>query len=82
MATDGAANPLGGRLQRLRVRHVADTASKRPWTVFEVRDSGYDRRGSLTLIFISDGIMRRVRSYPENWPELSDAELMLISLRS
>jgi hypothetical protein len=49
------------------------------WVVQEIRDWGYDRRASFSLVFTNDTAMRRVRSYPPNWIELSDAELIAIS---
>jgi hypothetical protein len=49
------------------------------WLVQEVRDWGYDRRASLSLVFSSDEAMRRVRVYPPNWIELSDDELIALS---
>jgi hypothetical protein len=47
--------------------------------VQEIRDCGYDRRASFSLVFTSDMVMRRVRNYPPNWIELSDAELIALS---
>ena len=44
------------------------------WTVCEV-EYAFDRRTGRSLVFESDGVVRRVRSYPENWYELSDREL-------
>lgn len=49
------------------------------WRVYELAGNSYDRRASNTLIFESDGVMRRVRSFPENWRELSPAELLTLS---
>jgi hypothetical protein len=50
-----------------------------PWTVYEIRASQYDRRGESSLIFETDGVVRRVRNFPANWRDLSDAELRAIS---
>jgi hypothetical protein len=50
------------------------------WDVREVSLAGYDRRGR-SLLFESTGAIRRVRDYPDNWIELSDAELEEISRR-
>jgi len=47
--------------------------------VQEIRDWGYDRRTSSSLVFTSDDTMRRVRNYPASWIELSDAELIALS---
>jgi hypothetical protein len=47
--------------------------------VQEIRHWGYDRRASSSLVFTGDDAMRRVRNYPANWIELSDAELIALS---
>jgi hypothetical protein len=44
------------------------------WTVCEVAYE-LDRRSGRSLVFESDGAVRRVRSYPDDWHALSDAEL-------
>jgi len=41
--------------------------------------SNYDRRRGRSLIFWSEGAVRRVRSYPADWHELSDRDLALLS---
>ena len=51
------------------------------WDVRETKASEYDRRGGMNLIFESAGAIRRVRDYPDNWYELSEAALAEISLR-
>lgn len=45
------------------------------WSVYE------DQSASVgpSLIFECDKIARRVRDYPENWRDLSDAELVALS---
>ena len=52
------------------------------WTVREVVPD-YDRRGRSTLIFTNEMTltMRRVRDYPSDWRELTDAELQRLSWR-
>ena len=52
------------------------------WRVYELGPASYDRRGSNTLVFESDGVMRRVRSFPANWRTLSIAELLALSWQS
>jgi hypothetical protein len=52
------------------------------WTVYEQAFSDYDRRTGRSLIFESDGAVRRVRNYPENWLTLDADELMLVSWKS
>jgi hypothetical protein len=44
------------------------------WTVCEVAYA-LDRRSGRSLVFESDGAVRRVRSYPEEWHTLSDEQL-------
>ena len=48
------------------------------WRVYE-QASVYDRRGHPDLVFESDDVIRRVREFPANWRDLSDAELLAIS---
>ena len=52
------------------------------WRIYELAPGALDRRGSNTLIFESDGVIRRVRNYPANWRELSHAELLSLSWTS
>lgn len=72
-------------LQSERERRVATGrtvhASDGYWRVYEVESGPYDRRSGPSLIFESDGVLRRVRDYPANWRELPDAELMEVSWR-
>jgi hypothetical protein len=49
------------------------------WLVKEMSFSDYDRRRGQSLIFASDAAVRRVRDYPADWFELSDAELAALS---
>ena len=49
------------------------------WKVKEMPFSSYDRRSGRSLIFWSDGAVRRVRDYPADWHLLSDAELAKLS---
>lgn len=49
------------------------------WRVYELPAASYDRRGSNTLVFESDTVVRRVRSFPETWRELSIPELLRLS---
>lgn len=50
------------------------------WFVFE-HTPEYDRRATPTLVFMSELIVRRVRTFPANWEELSDSELFAVSWR-
>ena len=49
-----------------------------PWLVYELPNP-YDRRHTASLVFESDGTVRRVRNFPENWRELGDDELFALS---
>ncbi len=52
------------------------------WAVYEQVSGDYDRRSGRSLIFNSDFAVRRVRNFPENWIDLSVAELMELSWRA
>lgn len=60
------------------VRVFVDADGTR-WEVHEMPFSHYDRRRGRSLIFWSDGAVRRVRDYPADWHELSDSDLALLS---
>ena len=64
-----------------QVRLFAD-ADGVQWKVKEVQFSEYDRRRGVSLIFWSDGAVRRVRNYPADWYRLSDDELALLSWKA
>ena len=64
---------------RDRVRVIRDD-EYREWTVREVPPTVYDRRHGNSLVFINSDVMRRVRSFPADWYELSDADLYAVSL--
>ena len=63
----GAANALV-----IRIEHEE-------WRVYELPPAAYDRRGCKTLVFESDGVMRRIRSFPANWRELPVDALVALS---
>ena len=64
-----------------RTRSFVDTEGGR-WRVFEQAFSDYDRRNGMSLIFSSDNAVRRVRDYPADWMDLSDAELSRLSWKA
>jgi hypothetical protein len=72
MQRDTVGTRVGSRL-------VVDPVTSLQWIVVEIRDAPYDRRDGRSLVFSTDGVMRRVRNYPPNWFQLSDAELMQLS---
>jgi len=47
------------------------------WQVCEV-EFALDRRAGRSLVFESEGSVRRVRHYPETWYDLPDQELALL----
>jgi hypothetical protein len=49
------------------------------WLVYELPPLAFDRRSTSSLVFESEGTVRRVRNYPPNWRDLSDAELFDVS---
>jgi hypothetical protein len=51
----------------------------REWCVREIPAPAYDRRQSTVLVFDTVGLARRMRSFPANWRDLSDEELLSLS---
>jgi hypothetical protein len=72
MRQDTSGTRFGSRL-------VVDRSSNVQWVVFEIRNASYDRRDGRSLVFSTDGVMRRVRNFPANWIELPDEELLVLS---
>ncbi|MEO5816117.1 MAG: hypothetical protein ABIT20_12645 [Gemmatimonadaceae bacterium] len=52
------------------------------WRVYEQAFSDYDRRSGMSLIFASEGAVRRVRDFPPDWIQLSNDELLALSWKS
>jgi hypothetical protein len=61
-----------------RVRVIASEG--RHWIVRELPPRSLDR-GFGSLVFVSDHAMRRVRDYPADWFDCSDADLLAVSRR-
>ena len=59
-------------------RRVIHDLVGRIWTVYEAALT-YDRRGTLSLVFESNDIVRRVRNFPPDWSALSHEELLALS---
>ena len=76
---NGAADSSTGTPRTERVFVDADGAR---WRVYEQPFSTYDRRSGVSLIFANDAAVRRVREFPANWAELSDAELASLSWKA
>jgi len=65
--------------EEIERERVFEDADGNQWRVRESSFSPYDRRRGRSLIFWSDGAVRRVRDYPDDWYELSDDELAQLS---
>ncbi|MFI5228756.1 MAG: hypothetical protein ACHQWU_06790 [Gemmatimonadales bacterium] len=61
-----------------RRRTFTDSDGRR-WRVREVPNPSYDRRGGTCLIFESTDTLRRVRTFPPEWYDMSDAALLELS---
>ncbi|HEY4217211.1 MAG TPA: hypothetical protein VGM67_08735 [Gemmatimonadaceae bacterium] len=48
------------------------------WLVYE-HAPALDRRSAPTLVFESDDVMRRVRTFPRDWRDMSDERLFELS---
>ena len=70
---------MTSRAEQAPVRRFVDSEGIH-WRVFEHR-AVFDRRSRPTLIFESTNVVRRVRTFPENWFQLSDEELAHLSRR-
>jgi hypothetical protein len=64
-----------------RARVFVDIEGVR-WHVHEQPFSEYDRRKGCSLIFASEGAVRRVREYPEDWMSLTDDALADLSWKA
>jgi hypothetical protein len=51
------------------------------WLVYELAAPQLDRRSTPSLVFESEGTVRRVRNYPADWRALSDETLFELSWR-
>lgn len=49
------------------------------WLVYERPAPELDRRSTPSLVFESEGTVRRVRNYPPDWRSLSDDDLFALS---
>jgi hypothetical protein len=58
------------------------TVDHEEWRIYELLPASYDRRGGNTLVFETDGVIRRVRNFPDNWRELSPVDLLALSWRA
>ena len=65
------------RLAKLGAREIV--VDHVPWYVYELPALAFDRRSTPSLVFESEGSMRRVRDYPSNWRSLTDEILYALS---
>ena len=49
------------------------------WIVFELAPPVLDRRSTPSLVFESEGTVRRIRNYPPDWRSLDDESLFALS---
>ncbi|HKW50015.1 MAG TPA: hypothetical protein VJN70_21325 [Gemmatimonadaceae bacterium] len=49
------------------------------WLVYELPPPDFDRRSSPSLVFESEGTVRRVRNFSADWRTLSDEALFALS---
>ena len=54
-------------------------AAARSWKVYEMDAPTYDRRGGRVLVFECFELIRKVRTFPANWHQLPDSELLALS---
>ena len=52
------------------------------WLVYELPAAPFDRRSIPSLVFESEHTMRRVRTFPAHWRDLSQPELWALSWSS
>jgi hypothetical protein len=77
-----------GRGREIQARDASDAsrifvdADGVRWHVHEQPFSEYDRRKGRSLIFSSEGAVRRVRDYPEDWMSLTDDALADLSWKA
>jgi hypothetical protein len=76
----GSTDSADQRIDPRNVARIFTGGDGREWTVRELPPPVYDRRRGPSLVFSADDVWRRVRNYPDDWTELSDAELYEISL--
>lgn len=76
MADHSHSTDLVQAAQRGARQLVVDAVS---WLVYELPPMPFDRRSTPSLVFESEGAMRRVRNFPATWRMLSDAELFALS---
>lgn len=75
--SEGSWFPEAIRLARLGARELVVDYVR--WWVYELPAAPFDRRTSPSLVFETEGAMRRVRDYPADWRSLTEDELYALS---
>jgi len=81
---DDKKPPTGYQVARraaLATARAMLTSDGSRWEVYEFVHPALDRRSGPVLVFESDTLMRLVRTFPENWRDLSDDDLLSLSER-
>lgn len=76
-----ARSASGPSAAAARIERSFTDADGARWRVYEQPFAEYDRRSGMSLIFASDGAVRRVRNYPVEWADIPVAELIRLSWR-
>ena len=71
--TSNATGPANG---------LVITVDHEQWRIYELSPASYDRRAGTTLVFETEGVIRRARKFPDNWRDLSPAALMALSWKA
>jgi len=66
-------------LRALQRNERAIVVDRVRWLVYELPPPVFDRRAAPSLVFESEGTVRRVRSYPAEWRSLTDEALFALS---
>ena len=72
--------PRLSRFQAAQLTARSVVSDERLWLVYELPPGELDRRTTPTLTFECEGLIRRVMNYPADWRQLSDDELLNLSL--
>jgi hypothetical protein len=76
MAHDIRPSEVVREAQRTARAIVADGVL---WLVYELPPTAFDRRCTPSLVFESDGTVRRVREFPSDWRTFGDDDLFALS---
>ncbi|HTE47073.1 MAG TPA: hypothetical protein VK636_17630 [Gemmatimonadaceae bacterium] len=83
MSSDSVRDDLVARIQQRlgdRLTRTVVDDEGRGWVVYAIPARDYDRRTGPCLVFESVEVIRRLRTCPDNWYELSEEDLYTLSL--